>query len=381
MTARGFYTLFTGALMLVTALSVGSAGAFLLGIAALAAWVLSLVCVLLAFFSCRISQEIPGGEAQRGSVCRYLLRVQLFLPLPIAPLSLTVSLPSGRQSEFLLSTRLFGVTQSENDFSCPHVGIFPVGVRQIGFSDCFGLFSLRHRVRAPLPDLAVLPRPARTAPVSFSPGEGESTSTQRAQADRSTPADIRAWQEGDELKRVHWKLSMRRQELMVHTYETPQRPDALVLLNCALGDIAGPQRLTMVDVLTESCAGILKRLLEDGHTTRLPLSGRTLREYSGQNSEALPDMLRALAQEPFDGAPEFARVIWDSARRMQRTGSTVLLSCDLTPAIADAAIAISRMGPHTRFTLVTAGDATPDQRKLLDLLLASGLEATHISAA
>ena len=38
MTARGFYTLFTGALMLVTALSVGSAGAFLLGIAALAAW-------------------------------------------------------------------------------------------------------------------------------------------------------------------------------------------------------------------------------------------------------------------------------------------------------------------------------------------------------
>lgn len=66
---------------------------------------------------------------------------------------------------------------------------------------------------------------------------------------------------------------------------------------------------------------------------------------------------------------------------MQRTGSTVLLSSDLTPAIADAAIAISRMGPHTRFTLVTAGDATPTQRKLLDLLLASGLEATHISAA
>ena len=34
MTARGFYTLLFGALMLFTALSVGSAGAFLLGTAA-----------------------------------------------------------------------------------------------------------------------------------------------------------------------------------------------------------------------------------------------------------------------------------------------------------------------------------------------------------
>ena len=39
MTARGFYTLLFGALMLFTALSVGSAGAFLLGTAALLCWI------------------------------------------------------------------------------------------------------------------------------------------------------------------------------------------------------------------------------------------------------------------------------------------------------------------------------------------------------
>ena len=43
MTARGFYTLLFGALMLFTALSVGSAGAFLLGTAALLCWALSLL--------------------------------------------------------------------------------------------------------------------------------------------------------------------------------------------------------------------------------------------------------------------------------------------------------------------------------------------------
>ena len=54
MTARGFYTLLFGAFMLFTALSVGSAGAFLLGAAALIAWGLALLSVLLAFFTLRI---------------------------------------------------------------------------------------------------------------------------------------------------------------------------------------------------------------------------------------------------------------------------------------------------------------------------------------
>ena len=51
MTARGFYTLLFGALMLFTALSVGSAGAFLLGTAALLCWALSLLCVCAAALS------------------------------------------------------------------------------------------------------------------------------------------------------------------------------------------------------------------------------------------------------------------------------------------------------------------------------------------
>ena len=58
MTARGFYTLLFGLIMLFTALSVGSAGAFLLGAAALIVWALSLASVLFAYFSCRLSQQL-----------------------------------------------------------------------------------------------------------------------------------------------------------------------------------------------------------------------------------------------------------------------------------------------------------------------------------
>ena len=213
MTARGFYTLLFGACLLVTALSVSSAGAFLLGAAALLALAVSLLSVLTAMLTCRISQDVTGLQAVRGGACRYSLRVFMIAPLPIAPLSLTVSLPSGRKSEFALAARLFGATQSDNEFTCPHVGVFPVGVVQAVFSDCFGLFSFRTAVKEPAAAVTVLPDPRETAPLQYSPGEGETSAAQRSQADRTTPTDTRVWQEGDELGRVHWKLSMRRQEL------------------------------------------------------------------------------------------------------------------------------------------------------------------------
>lgn len=379
MTARGLYTLLFGALMLAVSLSVHSAGAMLLGGAALITWTLSLLCVTLGAGLCRISQRVEGGKVTRGGTCRFILTARLPLPLPLAPLSLRLCLPSGRQSDFTLPLRLMGETVSDNAFSCPHVGVYAVGAARMRFGDCFGLFSVSRRLREPLENVMVLPGCVKTAPLTFSPGEGETGAAQRAQADRTTPEDVRAWQDGDDLKRVHWKLSMRRQSLMVRTYETPQRPDALILLDCGAPGVPDALRPAAIDALCECCAGVLSPLLAEGHIARLPLSGDAPRELSGQESHALPAMLEALAQERFSRADDFSRVLLLASRRMRRTGSTVILTTRLTPAIADAAIALSRMGPHTRFTLVSPGEPEGEQAQLLHLLLSSGLETTHVS--
>lgn len=378
MTARGLYTLVFGAVMMFTALSLGNPGAFLLGACALIACLLSLLSVLFARLSFRLTQELGSGEAERGNSCAYSLCVRMFSPLPIAPLSLRVCLPSGREREFLLPARLFGSTHSDNSFPCPHVGVFPVGALSVVISDVFGLFRVSCPVKSqPLP-VTVLPVPRETDPLPTSPGEGESTSAQRAIADRTTPADTRAWQEGDELKRVHWKLSMRRQELMVHTYETPQRPDALILLDLAPPPFSGAQRAAAVDALCETCAGVLKSLLDSHRIARLPLTGDHPRELSGQEPHALAPMLRALAQESFSRPADFSRVLLLASRRMRRTGSTAVITASLTPSIADAVIALSRMGPRMRVYLVAPQSLTKEQSQLLHLLQTCSVSTQHV---
>ncbi|MBR5560157.1 MAG: hypothetical protein IKU73_01935, partial [Clostridia bacterium] len=136
----------------------------------------------------------------------------------------------------------------------------------------------------------------------------------------------------------------------------------------------------VIDALTQTCAGVLKDLLDSHRIARLPLSGRTQRELSGQAPEALDPMLHALAQEPFDCAQDFSRVLLLASRRMRRTGSTVILTTHLTPVLADAVTALGRMGPHTRFILVTAQAMNDQQEKLMRLLAASGVETEHVQA-
>ena len=70
--------------------------------------------------------------------------------------------------------------------------------------------------------------------------------------------------------------------------------------------------------------------------------------------EAFDPMRRALACAGYHRQDDFARILLMAAPRLRTAGSAAVFSTRLTPAIADAAIALSRMGARMRYTLVTA---------------------------
>lgn len=114
--------------------------------------------------------------------------------------------------------------------------------------------------------------------------------------------------------------------------------------------------------------------------TRLPLELSGQGELAGQGMESFDAMRRALAAAGYNRQDDFARVLLLASPRMRRTGSVAVFSTRLTPSIADAALALSRMGARMRYTLVTAGETTEEQDKLLNLLRVSGVETLHVKA-
>ena len=377
MTTRGFYTLLTGIALMLVGLSTVNAACLLLGGIAGSALLLMLLSVLLPRLSLRVSQKISGQEIIRLSRCMLETRIFLVSLLPIAPLGLDVKMPSGRQSAFLLHARPLGWTDSRNDFPCPHVGSFPVGVSTITVQDCLGLFRLSKHLQD-LPTIHILPQAASVSPVPVHPGSEDGPASAYATTDYTTPDGIRDWMQGDELKRVHWKLSVSRRTLLVRTYEQQERPDTLILINSGGIDPSAQYSPSVIDALTESCAGTVSNLLGENRPVCIPLPelGTELR---GESMRAFPDIQRMLAQIVFHEEDHFPEALEVAAPRLQRTDTLLIFSPVITPPITESIIRLSQFGSNIRFTLAAHEEVSTHEMKLLQMLVAANIETFQVS--
>lgn len=379
MTAR-FAALLVAALsLLAAALSTGGALYFLFFLLLASAALFSLVSVACAFALSRFSCELERVRVVRGEEAVLLCALQLRVPLPIAPLRLRVT-PPGADGEYEadVTARAFGRSVARHRFACPHVGIFSCGVRRVVFRDALGLFSLSKGTGQGLLPLTVLPAVLQEPPLRFSPDDSGDEKMARARDDATSPADVRAYQEGDELRRVHWKLSLRRGTLMVRTFEEPERPDALILMDCSPPAASGETALYMRDALCESAASLASVQLSASHIVRIPLPCARPRELTGDHAAHLPLILEGLAGASFDGTERFERVLMLETRRMRRTGSTAILTTHLSSRIADMIVTIRRMGPQVRLIYVHVNELTPEASLLLTRIECADIEVETV---
>ena len=111
--------------------------------------------------------------------------------------------------------------------------MFTIGPLEAERSDPFGL-ARRSSAIAPVAELTVYPRIDRVRPLPDSPGRDRHHTTPRAAAVGLTGEDfyaLRAYQQGDDLRRVHWPSTARRDEIMIRQNEVPWQGRATIVLD------------------------------------------------------------------------------------------------------------------------------------------------------
>ncbi len=367
---------------LLAALSTGSKIYLLFAILLAAMALLSFASVTLAGRSASVSHTLSSHRAQRGELVTLEVVVKHKSFLPIAPITITLSAAPG---EMPITTRLpYAGSKSQRlayRFPTTHVGVFTPGVQSYLVEDVFGFFARNMRPDTPPLDLMVLPLPFEVDPLQFSPGDTGLESMARAREDPSTPSDVRPYQPGDPLKKVHWKLSMRKRELMVRRFEEPALPDALVLLDCgtpSVPDASQPQtKAFLQDALCETAASVVLQQMRGDHPVRLPLLGKRPIEYD--KSMGAPALLEELARLDFSQTERFERVLLLETRRMRRTGATVIITSRLNSTVADMIIRIRRMGPYVRLYLTTFSPEAPAILPLISRLQQNSVEVCYVT--
>ena len=207
---------------------------FLVGAAGATLVVGALVLVARARLDLDISRDLQPPRVHAGSPARVDLRVDNRGPRR-TPL-LTLRDPVGtRGNARVILAPLGPEEQVRAAYGLPteRRGILAVGPLSVEVSDPFGLASVS-TAAAPMVELTVWPAIEEVVPIPHTQGDDPHGGADHPNALATGGDDfyaLRPYVAGDDLRRVHWRSTARRDQLMVRQDELPWQGRATVLLD------------------------------------------------------------------------------------------------------------------------------------------------------
>ena len=149
-------------------------------------------------------------------------------------------------------------------------GIHQLGPLRARVTDPFGLAEFEREL-AGQSRVVVVPRtvPLLGLPGGSGVGSGEDGSILLRSGQGEDDAVVRLYRQGDDLRRVHWKSTARRDELMVRVEERPWRGGTTVLLDRRLSAHRGHGPGSSLEWAVSLCASICLHLHHCGQQVRL----------------------------------------------------------------------------------------------------------------
>ncbi|HUQ38681.1 MAG TPA: DUF58 domain-containing protein [Acidimicrobiales bacterium] len=290
----------------------------------------SAVFVHTATFSLRATRELRPPRVHAGGFSRVEL-VLRNLGRRTAPV-LTVLDPfdNGRRWARFLVAPLAPGEQARAAYRLPteRRGIFPLGPLEVQRRDPLGIANVSVEA-APVTQLTVFPRIDEILPLPYTLGQDPLAGTDHPTALGAGDEfyALRAYEMGDDLRRVHWPSTAKLDELMIRQDEMPWQGRATVVLDLR----AGVHNAESLELAVSAAASIITACWRKRALLRLVMTDGTDSGFAAGNKH-LDAMLERLAVVGPDRAGNIRGVL-ASLRRGGNGGSLVLVT---TAGAADA---------------------------------------------
>lgn len=250
-----------------------------IGVLLLSAVAASLITLTLARRTETVARAFHPDVASAGSEVEVRLRVKTRSPIPAAQGRWRDTLPDGVDGD---AWGVFPATGSSMrsggeavelgyTVTAERRGVRLIGPLSVVATDPFGFARRRHTIGRPLP-LTITPQIIDLGPLIEQPGEaGGSMHTATDQLGQGSDNLIpRVYVPGDSMRRIHWRASAHRDQLMVRQEEQETTPEATVILDTARArwdDDASrsPGADPDFETAISLCASAAARLVQEGY--------------------------------------------------------------------------------------------------------------------
>ncbi|SCX78989.1 DUF58 domain-containing protein [Alkaliphilus peptidifermentans] len=221
--------------------------------------------------------------------------------------------------------------RDETAVVCRRRGHYRVGEMNLIIKDIFNLFEFNKKILAPI-SLKVYPKivPLNYFKILASQQMGELIVKEPTFQDYSAVSDLRTYQEGDSVKRIHWKASSKQEELMVKNFELRGDTEVVIILNNHSHDYLEDTDNWIEDTGVEVALSIIDYCLKRNMQVSLFFGSDSERTHvKGDSSVYLKNFMEALVEFSPMGNQPFSNQIEKLASGV-RQGSSLLI---ITPVL------------------------------------------------
>lgn len=295
-------------------------------------------------------QKLSRSQVTSGETATLHVHLSNEKPLPFSMVKVTLhTVYEGAQDGYY---RLLP-NQSEElelSLSCPYRGVYDVGMHQLIATDILGLFSLRMPMKRlyyyKMPRLTVYPA---IVPLPLLPtGTGQMQDSKQKHSFHSQEAaswvETRAYRKGDLLNKIHWKLTARKQELLVRVSEETSYAQVLLAIDTTPHGLQGQEASAMEDLLCACAASLGAQLLAQGLPTRMAGYQQMRSTRSALSGQETAAMLAWLSELSFDSPYPFGPVVLSEMRALGRSATLYALTSQITGDLWQVLLQLAMMG-------------------------------------
>lgn len=235
-------------------------------------------------------------------------------------------------------------------------GVVGIGPLEVRVSDPFGLAALSVPA-APVVELTVWPLVERVMAPALTPGHDHDIGTR---SDLSPSGDeffaLRPYADGDDLRRVHWRASAKRDDLVVRQDERAGQARVVIVLDTRAGTYTDDN----FERAVSAAASIALAATRQGHILRLvTTAGHDSGSIaSGPGSEHVEAVLDQLAVVQTRETGHLATVVSTMERVSHRTGGRVVVVTGEEDPGRGEQMRTPGAGPHTTVVVFTSRDSS-----------------------
>ena len=220
------------------------------------------------------------------------------------------------------------------ELKCEYRGYYEVGLKYIKIRDFLGFFSFKYRVSKPK-YITVYPRIIilEAFPITINKISDVEGVLIGKEEDQITVSDVRKYAYGDSLKNIHWKLSAKKNEVMVKSFESTATIEATVVLDVTKNPYDSVKNRILEDKVIEvSVAVVHYCLLRDIETHLVYHEEKIIKKTAMQYSD-FESLYHTLFEAKFESELGFDETIRLALTEYVAKSSIILITSNLNDKV------------------------------------------------